>query len=280
MKSPKPPAPPAPPDPIKTGGAQTATNIGTAIANTVAGNVNQYGPYGSTTYKRGSDYRYRDPVTGKIHKIPTWSAVTKLSPAEQRILNQSNAAELNLARTANRQSKFLEGYLSKPANFDTQAIEDHLYDMANPRLQQRFEDQEDSMRTRLANQGIAAGSDAWEREFRGFDESRNDAYNQLMLQGRAQAFSEMQARRNQPINEITALLSGSQVSNPNTAINTPAQIPTTDYAGLTMANYGQQMQGYNAQMNSYNQKAANRSSIMGGLFGLGAAGITGGLGLL
>lgn len=270
MKTPK---APAPPDPVKTASAQTSTNIGTALANTIMGNVNTVGPTGSTSYKQTGSYTYRDPVSGKSHKLPTWTATTKLPYRARKANDASMLAQQRMAETASDQARFLKKYMAKPADFDTTAIEDHLYDLANPRMEQRFSDQEDDLRTRLANQGISAGSEAWEREFRGFDESRNDAYNRLMLDGRSQAFSELQARRNQPINEITALLSGSQVSMPNTAINRPAQIPTTDVAGIQMANYSQ-------QMNNYNSKLNNRNSIMGGLFGLGAAGITGGLGLM
>jgi hypothetical protein len=48
------------------------------------------------------------------------------------------------------------------------------------------------------------------------------------------------ALRNQPINEITALMSGSQVQTPNFGIAQPSQIPTTDFAGI-------QQQGFNNQ---------------------------------
>jgi len=72
------------------------------------------------------------------------------------------------------------------------------------------------------------------------------------------------AMRNQPINEITALLSGSQVSMPNFQMNQPSSIATTDNAGLINANYGQQQQNYQQQMQNWN-------STMGGLFGMGGA---------
>jgi len=74
---------------------------------------------------------------------------------------------------------------------------------------------------------------------------------------------EQYAKRNQPINEISALLSGGQVSQPN-FVNTPgSQIPTTDVAGLINNNFSQQMQGYQQQSQNYN-------SLMGGILGLGA----------
>jgi ribosome assembly protein YihI (activator of Der GTPase) len=51
---------PPPPDPRETAAAQTANNIGTAIANTTLGNVNQYTPYGSLTYEQRTNPNY-DP---------------------------------------------------------------------------------------------------------------------------------------------------------------------------------------------------------------------------
>jgi hypothetical protein len=105
---------------------------------------------------------------------------------------------------------------------------------------------------------------------RGQSQSENDAYNQLLLTGNSQAFSQGQATRNQPINEITALMSGSQVSQPNYASTNAGQIANTDFAGL-------QQQAYANKMNQYNQQMAQRNSIMGGLFGLGAKAITGGM---
>jgi hypothetical protein len=86
---------------------------------------------------------------------------------------------------------------------------------------------------------------------------------------RARAMQEQLALRNQPINEITALLSGSQVATPQFGIAQSAMIPTTDYAGI-------QQQGFNNQMANYQQRNANYQALMGGLFGLGSAGITAG----
>lgn len=73
---------------------------------------------------------------------------------------------------------------------------------------------------------------------------------------------EALTERNQPINEITALLSGSQVSMPQFTNNAMPQIPTTDNAGIINANYDQQV---NKAMTEYQ---ANQG-ILGGLFGLG-----------
>jgi hypothetical protein len=81
-----------------------------------------------------------------------------------------------------------------------------------------------------------------------------------------QAFQQSLAERNQPINEVTALMSGSQVSNPSFQNTSEPTIPTTDTAGIINNNYNQQQQHYHQQMQQYNQ-------IMGGMFGLGASGV-------
>lgn len=80
---------------------------------------------------------------------------------------------------------------------------------------------------------------------------------------RGQYMQEAYQARNQPINEITSLMSGSQVAPPN-FVNTPgSQIPTTDIAGLINQNFNQQAQNYNAASQSWN-------SLMGGVLGIGA----------
>jgi hypothetical protein len=83
--------------------------------------------------------------------------------------------------------------------------------------------------------------------------AQNMARNQFM--------NEQYAARNQPINEISSLLSGSQISNPN-FVNTPNnQIPTTDVAGLINTRFSQ-------DMDVYKQESANQNALMGGIFGM------------
>jgi hypothetical protein len=83
---------------------------------------------------------------------------------------------------------------------------------------------------------------------------------------RARALQEQLALRNQPINEISALMSGSQVQTPQFGIAQSAMIPTTDYAGI-------RQQGFGNQMANYQQQNANYQAMLGGLFGLGSAAV-------
>ena len=86
-----------------------------------------------------------------------------------------------------------------------------------------------------------------------------NAQNQL----RNQALAEMYQQRQQPINEVTALLSGGQVSQPNFLNTARTQIPTTDVAGIINQNFAQQNDIFKTQQQFW-------GDIIGG--GLGAAG--------
>ena len=261
------PSPPPPPDPKETAAAQTGTNISTALANAQLGNMNRFGPDGSVTHGTDGGSTITDPTTGQSYFVPQYTQTTTLSPEQQAIKDQSDAADLNLATLANNQSGFLQDYMATPVNLDNEATEGRLFELGRKRLDPVVAQRDEDLRTRLAAQGIKAGSEAYDREIRNFQQGTNDAYNQLLLQGRGQAVQEALTERNQPINEITALLSQSQVSMPQFAAPTnQPQVPTVDYAGLVNQNYQQQLANYNMQ----NQ---NRQNMLGGLFGLGASAI-------
>lgn len=90
--------------------------------------------------------------------------------------------------------------------------------------------------------------------------------NQQALRG--QYLNEAYQARNQPLNEIAALLGGGQVQNPN-FVNTPSSpIANTDYAGMVGQNYNQKLAAWQA-----NQANNPMNGIMGGLFGLGSSAI-------
>lgn len=260
------PKAPKPPDPKETSAASTSTNVGTAIANAWLGNVNENTPDGSTKVSQTGSKSWFDPYTGKTYDVPTFTRTTTLSPAQQAIKDQQDQASLGLATLGNNQTQFLQDYMSKPFDGSNEATESRLLELGRKRLDPLLADQDERLQATLANKGIKEGSDAYYKAVNQQDQSRNDAYNQLILSGHQQAFSEAQALRNQPLNEIGALLSGGQVSQPNFMGANMPTIPTTDVAGLINENFNQ-------KMNIYNTKAAQSQNILGGLFGLGAAGI-------
>lgn len=203
----------------------------------------------------------------KGYYIPQYTATQTLSPSQQKIFDETQGASLNLAKLANNQSGRLDELLSKPFSLEDSGltrdrVEQALMDRLNPQLQQ----DEDRLLTRLSNQGIKLGSTAFDT---GMDEAtrqRNDARLAVIAQAgdeQTRAAQLQFAARNQPINEILALASGSQVQQPNFVNSNMPNIPTTDVAGLINENFNQKMGVYNAKSAAANSMAGG----IGGLFG-------------
>lgn len=249
MKTPK--APPAP-DPAATAAAQSQMNRETAITQAQMNMIDQVGPDGSLKYTQTGTWS---------DGTPRYLATQSLSDSGERINNINNQTEENIATIGRDQSARIGELLSSPVNLDNKAVEDRLWELGSSRLTPQFAKDEEALRTRLANSGVQAGSAAWNSEFERLTQAQTDARNQLLLNGRGQAIQEILTERNQPINEITALLNGSQVSQPN-FVNTPqTQVAGTDYLGAVNS-------AYQGQMQAYQQKVASNNAMMGGLFGL------------
>lgn len=249
---------PKAPDPMKTAQSQAAANQGTAISQQLLNMTDQQTPYGSLSYSQTGTNSYVDPLTGKTVTVPKFTSTQTLSPQQQAILNQTQAAELNLGTIANERSNFLKDYLAQPFDVNS-ATEAKLNELGSARLDPRFAREQEALRTQLISSGIRPGTAAYSAALNDFGQTKNDAYNQLALTGRQQAFQEASYERNQPLNEIGALLSGSQVQGPQ-FVNTPqTQVGGVDYTGLVN--------------NQYQSQLANSQAKMGGLFGLASAGL-------
>jgi hypothetical protein len=257
-------SPPDPPDPKDTSSAQTGTSVSTAIANAIMGNVGKTGPGGTTAYTQSGDYTWTDPYTKETYTVPKFTENVTLSPEQQKTYDQQQGAEFNLAQLANQQSGFLKDYMAKPVDLSNEATEARLWELGSSRLEPQFARDEQALRTSLINRGVREGSDAWSAAMGDMGEARNDARNSLLLSGRSQATQEALAERNQPINEIAALLSGSQVEVPGFSNIAQPTIPTTDNAGLINQNYQQQLA-------NWQQKNSMTQGILGGMFGLGSS---------
>lgn len=260
----KPKAPKAP-DPKETAAAQTATNIGTALANSVFGNVNQVTPDGTLTYTQEGTYDWTDPNSGKVYQLPKTTATQTLSEQQQAIKDQQDAANLNLGKLANTQSAFLNNYMAQPFSLNNDAVEGRLNELARKRLDPLQAQQSETFKTELANRGIKMGTPQYDEQMMKLAQRQNDANNQLILSGHQQATQDLLTERNQPLNEISALLSGSQVEQPNWVSTDMPTIQTTDIAGLTQQDYQNQLAKYQQKMGSYN-------GMMGGLFSLAGSG--------
>lgn len=248
---------PKAPDPKVTAEAQAKMNIDTALAQNAINRVNQVGPDGSLTYAQtGTQY-----VNGRA--IPIYTATTSLSPAMQKIKDASDAAGFNMASAANTMSGQLD---TSPFKVDD-AVEAKLFEMGSKRLTPRLDEARRMAETDAANRGLRLGSDAYDRLMRQVGENENDAYNQLALTGREQAYNEAVRERTLPVEIINALRSGSPISQPN-LVNTPQSgVANTDYASGVWNKY-------NADMAAYQQQQADKNAMLGGLFGLAGTAIT------
>lgn len=256
------PKAPETPDPQETAAASTGTNIGTAIANSWLNNVDQVTPDGSLTYETIGYETYTDPYTGQSYQIPKRRATQTLSETNQAIKNQTDSATLGLAGTANQLASNARAGLANPFEFTNSDGEQWAYDLASPRILEQQGQNEAALRTTLANKGIREGSAAWNAEMSRLTQGNSDQLNQLALTGRQQAYNEARDQYTLPLNTLTAMLSGSQVSQPS-YVNTPqSTIPTTDTAGIINQDYQNRVGAYNQQMSQW-------GGLAGGLLGLG-----------
>lgn len=250
---------PSAPDPAQTAAAQGAWNSFTAQQQQQMNMIGQNSPWGSLDYQQTGSTWITDP-NGKRVEVPTYTANTTLSPEQQAIFDSSQAAQGNLANIAKDQSAWLGDYLSSPFEFNNQDAENWAWDLASGRILPQQEQNRKDLENRLINQGLRPGTAGYNTAMQQLTNANTDQLNQLALTGRSQAFSEQLAQRNQPLNEIIGLMSGTQVQSPNsTFAQTPqSQVAGVDYSGLVQQNYQNQMNQYNSSMGA-----------LGGLFGAG-----------
>ena len=270
-------APSAPPpiDPAATAREQARTNRETAVTQFGLNAVNQYTPYGSLEYAQTGTW---------ADGTPRFTATQTLSPAEQEALNLSNQAQSLYGTAAVRQLGAVQEQLGRPFEFDPGAYGDTAMgrNAVETALMERLQPQLDrdraAMETRLANQGIMLGSEAYRNAMDDFE--RQVADQRLAIVGaagqeenrmaalRTQRLQEQLALRGQPINEATALLTGQMVGTPS-FVNTPqTNVAPTDYLGAV------QMQQA-ALQNQYNQRSQNYQTQLSGFYGLGSAALGG-----
>ncbi|MGL4999525.1 MAG: tail fiber domain-containing protein [Cetobacterium sp.] len=190
-------------------------------------NVDQYTPYGSQTF---TDIGTKDS--------PKWRSDITLSPEQQQLLNISQGQDIALANLGGQQIGRISDAVSTPFSFgglknnvsegDVMAQQMRAEEALMSRMNPQFAQDEEALRTRLINQGIGQGSEAYSREMNTFNQGKNDARTQAILAGqqyggtaqeqvlqrRQQEISDYMTQRNAPLNEYTAMTSGSQIQNP------------------------------------------------------------------
>ena len=278
------PKAPTPPDPNVVSAAQTSSNVNTGVANSYLGNANERGPLGNVSYKVTG----HNQVDG--HDVPSFTKTTTLSPQQQQLYNQQTAIGAQENGIAGQELGQLKQSLSTPLNYDglPQAPaydRQHYEDALNSRLEPQLQRDRAGLESQLANQGVRAGSEAYREAIALSDRGRNDSRSQSVLnagnyadqeqasgyQARDHAIQERTNLRSQPINEISTLMNGGQVTMPQFSQYRGGNVAGTDVAGI-------QQQGFQNQMGIYNQKIQNRNAMFGGISGIAGSVLGGPIG--
>jgi hypothetical protein len=283
VKSPK---APKTPDPREVSAAQTQSNRDTAAYDNAISHGNTTTPFGSQTFTSRVD-----PTTGAT----VYDQNVSLSPDQQQLYDQQQQQNLALGQTSNRMLGQVDQAYGQPFNPELsqlqgaedlegsrQAVSDALYKRQAAYLDPQYQQADTSMRTRLANQGITEGSEAWKNSIDEFNRGKSFDYGQaressiagglsemkglsdISSRNRNQQLSEALARRALPLNEFNALRAGSQVDVPQFQNPGNANVQPTDVAGNTW-------NSYNGNLQAWQARAGQAGATNNGLMSLAAA---------
>ena len=255
MKSPKAPGP------YQTAAAQSAADISTAIAQQGLNMTNQITPYGSLTYSQSGTMSYTDPTTGKTVTVPRFTSTQAFSPEQQKLFEQEQAFDKMYNDIALEQTGKIGEHLSTPFDYNAGEYEGwagNLYNTLNDESNARTRDQWDQ---KLKNQGLSPGSAAYDDAMKNVITSQSRDRTAFMLDAYNTGLNTALTMRNQPINEIGALISGGQVQQPTFTSTPQVGLQSPDLAGMINQNYQNQL--------------ASRNAMIGGLSGLGGAALGG-----
>lgn len=229
--------PPTPPNPVTTAQAQTGTNIGTAIANSELGNVNQVGPTGSTTFNKTGGYT--DPTTGQW--VPSYTETSTLNPTLASILSGTETAGSTLVPTAQTLATDAGTTATTPLNPNQtannatiaagpqaldQPVATAAYDASTAFLTPQFSQQQQDLQDQLSRQGISVGTGAYGNAENQLQNTQNNALtaaannavvtgaNQannmygLAIQGQNQNLAQQQTLQSNPLSLLAQLYGG------------------------------------------------------------------------
>jgi hypothetical protein len=249
-------------------GNQTSTNPyiqaaqNTAVANyqgaqqaTAANRVNQSTPYSNLQYQQtGTD----------ANGNPIWSANQTLNPTLQSAMS---GLQNKLATTAGQG-------INTNALAQTGINPGELYsDAIMRRLQPQLQQQQASVETRLANQGIMPGSEAYNRAKTQLAQQQNDLLTSAQVQGmdvglkaNQQGFNQQLAQSNLPIQQLGAFNQATQ----------PGYVNPYNQAAVSGPDYlGAYTTGNAAAIAAQNAANARSAGLQSGLFNLGSSALLG-----
>ena len=286
----KAPTPPPAPDYAGAAVAQGASNLESARATAKLSNPNTYTPYGTQLVSYDGD-------VPTIRQTLTPQAQQTLE-AEQRVQTSlANLGEKGTQMASTVLDKpFAFGGPAVQTSLDTSNIARMPVNAGTTgqeaimsRLEPSLARARTTTETNLVNQGLRPGTEAYDNAIRSLGEQETDQRTQAVLQGinldtaanaqgynqalqggqfantaQQQALAQAIQGRQMPLNEITALMSGSQIQNPQFQAYQGANVAAAPTFAATQA------QGA-FDANSYNQQVAAQNANTAGLYSLGGS---------
>ena len=286
----KTPAAPATPDYRGAAVEQGAANLEAARATARLSNPNTYTPYGTQLVSYEGDIpTIRQTLTPTAQKTLEAQQGVELSLANLGAKGANTASSVldkpfSFGGPDVQTSLDLSGIAKMPVNAGMTGQEAIM-----KRLEPSLARQRTSTETNLINQGLRPGTEAYDNAIRSLGEQETDARTQAVLQGlnldiganqqgfgqqleagkfgntaQQQMLAQAIQGRQMPLNEITALMSGSQIQNPQFG----AYSGSTVQAAPLFA--GAQAQGQ-FDANKYNPEVSQANAQTAGLYSLGGA---------
>lgn len=270
------PSAPEAPDPVATANAQAAANREGAISSQEMSMVNQITPYGNLTY---------DQTGTSANNNPQYTATQTLTPEQQGLLDTQNQVAQQFGDTAQTQLGNVSAKLAQPVDYSSlgaapaanEATRTATRDSMLARLQPQMDQQRAALDTRLANQGFMTGTEGYNNAIDESNRAQNDAYlaadsqagNEmarmygLESSARNSAINEIMQQRNQPLNELSAMMGGAQVQGPQ-FVNAPgAQVAAADIMGATYGSANIANQQWQAGMQNKQKQTEGFYALLG-----------------
>ena len=284
------PSPPPAPDYRNAAQEQGVANIESARATAKLSNPNMYTPYGTQLVSYDGD-------TPTVRQTLTPTAQKTLEAQQGVQLSLANLGQQGATTASGVLDKpFSFGGPAVQTSLDTSQIakmpvnagmtgQEAIMSRLNPSLAR----QRTTTETNLINQGLRPGTEAYDNAIRSLGEQETDARTQAVLQGlnldiganaqgynqalqsgqfgntaQQQALAQAIQQRQLPINEISALMSESQIQNPQFGAYSGANVAPAPTFAATQA------QGA-FDANKYNQQVAQQNANTAGLYSLGGA---------
>jgi hypothetical protein len=264
---------------------------------------------GSGSYQnrpgRGGVFSLAMPEAPSAPIASKWTSRTQLTPDQQRLfdlredaqgtlLNQANEnirAPLNFSKLDKQVSNL---GLSNDFSGERQRVEDALYNRSKSRLDPQFEIGQRDLETKLYNQGVQPGTEAWNRELGILAQQKQDAYsgartdaiseggaeqsrlygmdyqtaNQnaaLQNQSRQQGLNELFALRQTPLQELQ-LLQGGGTAGAGAAGGARGgggqAVANTDIGGAFASDLAAQQAGYQGKVATNNANTSAAASTI------------------